>query len=91
VQGWGGLIARRLFETEAGKKKYFASLKEMFEKHYSLEVMHKRMDELTPRVLKAVDEVQKGASRGLAQEIKGLKERIKSRCEYVTKELPKLT
>jgi spore coat protein CotH len=91
VQGWGGLVARRLYEMDEGKKKFAASLKELFEKYYSVEVMHKRMDELTPRVVKAIDEVQKGAGRGLENEIKGLKERIKARCEFVAKELPKLT
>jgi hypothetical protein len=91
VQGWGGLVARRLYEMDEGKKKFATSLKEMFEKHYSVEVMHKRMDELTPRVVKAIDEVQKGAGRVLENEIKGLKERIKARCAFVAKELPKLT
>jgi spore coat protein H len=91
IQGWGGLIARRLYETAEGKKQIVANLKTLFEKHYSAEVMLKRMDELTPRVVKAVEEVQKGWGQGLENEIKGLKDRIKSRCEFVAKELPKLT
>ncbi|HEY2785113.1 MAG TPA: CotH kinase family protein [Fimbriiglobus sp.] len=91
VQGWGGLIARRLFDTPEGKKKFAASLKYHFEKHYSVTVMLKRIDDLTPRVVKALSEVNKDWGRGLENEIKGLKARIKARCEYVAKELPKLT
>src|SRR5262245_31003525 len=91
VQGWGGLVARRLYEMEEGRKKFAASLKTLFEKHYSVDVMVKRMDDLAPRVVKAVDEVQKGWGRGLENEIKGLKARIKQRCEYLKQELPKLT
>jgi spore coat protein CotH len=91
VQGWGGLVARRLYETEEGRKKFAASLKTLFEKHYSVDVIVKRMDDLTPRVVKALTEVNKDWGRGLEGEIKGLKDRIKARCEYLSKELPKLT
>lgn len=91
IHNWGGLVARRLYETAEGKKKYLETLKSQFEKYYSAEVMLKRMDGLTPRVVAALSAVNREWGRGLEGEIKGLKDRIKARCAWVEKELPKLT
>ena len=90
VTGWGGLCARRLFETEEGKKRYFKTLKEVFEKHYDVKAMHKRIDDLTPRVNEALEKVNNEWAKWFKDEAKNEKQRIKDRYEWVKKELPKL-
>ena len=89
-QGWGGLCARRLFETEEGRKRYFKTLKDIFEKHYDVKAMHARIDKLTPRVVEALEKVNKEWAQWFKDEAKNEKQRIKDRFEFVKKELPKL-
>ncbi|MFO0937570.1 MAG: CotH kinase family protein [Gemmataceae bacterium] len=87
VPGWGGLCARGLFETEEGKKRYFKTLKEVFEKHYDVKKMHDRIDALTPRIVEALEKINKDWARGYKEEVKNEKQRIKDRYEFVIKEL----
>ena len=90
VTGWGGLCARRLFETEEGQKRYIKTLKEVFEKHYDLKKINERIDSLTPRVVEALEKVNKEWANGFKGEVRNEKQRIKDRYEWVKKELPKL-
>ena len=90
ITGWGGLCARRLFETEDGKKRYAKTLKDIFEKHYDVKKMHERIDSLAPRVIKELEKVNKEWANWFKDEVKNEKQRIKDRYEWVKKELPKL-
>jgi spore coat protein H len=88
--GWGGLAARALLETPEGKKRYIAKVKEMTEKHFTLEKWYKRIDELVPRMKEALETVQKGAGKNYEGEVNGYKDRLKQRVEYLKREVPKL-
>lgn len=90
ITGWGGLCARRLYETEEGKKRYIKVLKEMFEKHFDIIKIHERIDSLTPRVVTELEKVNKDWANWFKDEVRNEKQRIKDRYEFVKKELPKL-
>ena len=86
--GWGGMIARAIMDHPEGKKKVIAKLKELTEKHFTIEKMHKRIDEIFPRAKVAMATINKDwAFEG---QMKALKERIKQRVEFLKVELPKL-
>jgi spore coat protein H len=87
VHGWGGLCARRLYETEAGKKRYTETMKTVFQKQFDVKSIHDRIDALTPRVVTALNEVNKDWGRGFANEAKEEKAKIKARIEWVKEEL----
>ena len=86
--GWGGMIARAIMDHPEGKKKVIAKLKELTEKHFTIEKMHKRIDELLPRAKVAMATINKDWA--LEGQMKALKERIKQRVEFLKVELPKL-
>ena len=88
--GWGGLAARAVLETPEGKKRYIAKLKEMTEKHFTLEKWYKRIDELVPRMKEALESYQKGSGPNYDNEVRAYKERLKQRAEYLAREVPKL-
>jgi spore coat protein H len=90
LPGWGGLAARAVLETPEGKKRYIAKVKEMTEKHFTLEKWYKRIDELVPRMKEALETVQKGAGKNYENEVRGYKDRLKQRAEYLKREVPKL-
>jgi spore coat protein H len=88
--GWGGMIANVVLNHPEGKKKTIAKLKELSEKHFTIEKMNKRIDELYPRGKEALVTVNKDLAGWFEGETRGLKERIKQRVEYIKRELPKL-
>jgi spore coat protein CotH len=87
IHGWGGLCARRLFETDAGRKRYTETLKSVFAKQFDIKTIDARIDALTPRVVKALESVNKDWARDFANEAKQEKARIKARIEWVKEEL----
>ena len=90
-QGWGGMVARAILDHPEGKKKVIARLKEMTEKQFVVEKLYKRIDELAPRLHAAIESTYgKGNAGGFDNEVKGLKDRLKQRAEYLKNELPKL-
>ena len=88
--GWGGMIARAIMDHPEGKKKVIAKLKVLTEKHFTIEKMNKRIDEVYPRAKVAMATVNKDWANNFEGEMKGLKERIKQRVEFLKVELPKL-
>jgi hypothetical protein len=90
IHGWGGLCARRLFETEAGRKRYLEALKTVFARHFDVRKIHARIDELTPRVIKALEPVNKDWANGFKGESQGIKNRIKERCDWIKAELTRM-
>ena len=52
--------------------------------------MNKRIDELVPRIKDAMKAVDKNWAGGYDNEVRGLKDRIKQRVDYLAKEAPKL-
>lgn len=91
IHGWQGLLARRLYETEEGKKKYHAALKKLGEEYFTTAKLHARADALAPRVRDALNAVQKGAGDNYMRgEFQAYKDRLKQRGDYLKAELPKL-
>lgn len=90
LTNWGGLCARRLFETEEGRKRYVKTLKDIFEKYFDLKKILKRIDELTPRTVDALKAVNKDWANWYQGEVRGEKQRITARHEWLKNELPKL-
>lgn len=89
-QGWGGMVARVILDHPEGKKKVIAELKRMCRDFFTVEKLHRRIDELAPRLHEALAKQDRGQAANFDREIKDLKERIKQRAEYLAKELPKL-
>ncbi|QEL18439.1 CotH kinase family protein [Limnoglobus roseus] len=89
-QGWGGMVARAVLDSPEGKKTTLAKLKEMQDKYFTVEKLNKRIDELVPRLKDAMKTVDKNWPKNYENEVRGLKERLKQRVEYLTKEVPKL-
>jgi len=91
VHGWQGLLARKIYETEEGKKKYHAVLNELAQKYFTTAKLHERADKLAPRVKDALNAIQPGAGdQYMKGEFKAYKDRLKQRADYVAKEAPKL-
>lgn len=88
--GWGGMAARALLDHPDGKKLVIAKMNEMFDKHMKLDDLHKRIDEWAKPVEEALRAVNKDWANGFAGEIRGEKDRLKQRVEYVKRELPKV-
>ena len=88
--GWGGIAARAVLDTPEGKKRYIARLKEMTEKHFTVEKWNRRIDELVPRMKEALDSVHKGSGKNFDNEVRAYKDRIRQRAEYLKREVPKL-
>ncbi len=91
VHGWNGILARKIYETDEGKKKYHAVLNELAKKYFTTAKLHERADALAPRVKDALNALQPGAGdQYMKGEFKAYKDRLKQRAEYVAREAPKL-
>jgi len=88
--GAGGMVWRTVMEHPEGKKKAIAAIKELCEKHFKLETLNKRIDEWTKPVLEALKANGDKDPTWFENEAKGLKDRLKQRSEYITRELPNL-
>ena len=62
----------------------------MLRDHFTVEKMHRRIDQLVPRARDELAKVDKGQAQQFENEAKALKERIKQRVEFMNKEVPKL-
>jgi spore coat protein H len=90
VHGWGGLCARKLYETEEGKKRYHKTLSDIVAKYFDVKAMHARIDALSPRVVEALKPVDAQAAKAFEREVRDVKRRIKERAEWVKAEIAKL-
>ncbi|MGL4420389.1 MAG: CotH kinase family protein [Gemmataceae bacterium] len=89
--GFGGIVSQALSETPEGKAKYIAKVKEMAEKHFIVEKLNKRIDEVTPRVIEVLKQYQdQGTADWYKNEVKSQKDRIKQRADFLKREIPKL-
>lgn len=88
--GSGGMVARAILDHPDGKKKTLAALKDLLEKQFVLDALNKRIDEWGNRAKEALATVDKNAAKNYENELKALKDRLKQRSEYATKELPKI-
>jgi hypothetical protein len=88
--GWGGMAARAALETPEGKKRYNARLKEFAEKHFVLENLYKRVDELAPRAKAAIESVHKGGGADYENRVRQYKEHLKQRADALKKQVAKL-
>lgn len=90
VHGWGGLIARRLFETEEGRKQYYATLNALLKKDFTVPELNRTIDAQAARVKAALNAFQKGSGDNYMNEVKNYKDRVKQRVDFCLKEAPKL-
>jgi spore coat protein H len=91
VPGFGGLIARRIYETDDGKKRYHAKLSEVFDREFKLDDLNKRIDDYANKLRDHLNATRKGwGDEYMNNQVKQLRNRLKARVDYVTKELPKL-
>jgi spore coat protein H len=87
---WGGLCARKLFETEEGKKRYYSAIKTAFEKHFDVKKLKERIDTLLPRMVTALEPVNKQWANDIKEQAKGEKQRIQDRYDFLKKEVAKI-
>ncbi|CAN5623380.1 hypothetical protein BH11PLA2_BH11PLA2_35310 [soil metagenome] len=90
IHGWGGVLCRRLYETEGGKQRYLDTMKKIFEREFDLEKINKMVDECAVRIKDKLNAENKGQGDEWIKRMKDYKNRIKARAEYIKKELPKL-
>lgn len=89
--GWGGMVAQKILDHPEGRKKTIAKLKEFQQKHFTVEKLNKRIDELAPRLKDAMKTIDPNWPMNYENgELAGLKVRLKERVEFLTKELPNL-
>jgi spore coat protein CotH len=85
-----GMVSRAIWDTEEGKKRYEARLREVVAKYFKIDWMHRRIDEVISRVKPfAEKEVDKNTANDFENNAKDFKRRIKERVEFVQKELAK--
>lgn len=87
--GGGGMVARAITGHPEGRKKVAARLAEILKDQFTVEKMHKRVDDLIPRIKEALATVDKGAVPGFEGQAKAFKDRLKQRVETLTREVPK--
>ncbi len=89
--GWNSRVGRAILDHPEGKAKTIAVLKEIMDQHFQYDAVSRRIDEWTGPASKALEDTgKKTEAITLKAEVKQLKNRVKSRIEYVTRELPKL-
>jgi spore coat protein H len=90
VHGWNGLLARKLFDTDEGRKQYYAALNELCKKDFTKDALWKVIDAQSAKIKLAQESIQKGSSGGYGNELNAYKERVKQRVEFCTREAAKL-
>ena len=88
--GWGSIVGQAVLNHPEGKKMYIARMKELVEKVFTIESMHKTIDAYLPRAKEIAEKIDKGYGMGFENEAKAEKQRIKDRVDFVKKELPNL-
>lgn len=89
--GSDSMVGRAILNHPDGKKRAVAKLKELTDRHFTVEAMFARIDALAPRARAALTSTGHKEWVGWFDgEVLGLKERIKRRAEYLKREVPKL-
>jgi spore coat protein CotH len=82
-----GLVARALFEVPELRRRYYHRLGELSSRHFTVEKMAKRIDELRERVQPMAEEVSPRLGRQFEQQANHLKARVRARAEFVDKQI----
>jgi spore coat protein H len=85
-----GAVARAVMETPEGRKRYIARVDEIMKKSYNADALVKRLDELQPRVQRAMATIDAGAGRDYPNHVKRLRDAVKQREKNVPEQLRKL-
>lgn len=80
---WGGLVCRRLFQTEEGRKRYIATLKKVFETQFDLAKINKRVDDHAVRIRDKFNAEAPRQGDEWFKAMEGYKQNLKARHEYV--------
>lgn len=88
--GWGSIVGQAVLNHPEGKKMYIARMKELVDKVFTVESMHKTVDAYLPRAKQIAEQIDKNYGPGFENEAKAEKQRIKERVDFVKKELPNL-
>ncbi len=91
ITGWTGLLAKKIWSTEEGRKRYIAKVKEVLEKHMKLADLNRKIDDYALRLREPMNQYQKGwGDQYVKNQVQGYKDRVKARVEFLTREVPKL-
>ena len=83
----GGLVARALMETPAGRAKYLERLREILDTVFLPEAIDRRILEVRDRLLPLARELGRSRGGGLDQRIDGLRESVRERARSVERQL----
>jgi spore coat protein H len=83
----GGLVARAVFDVPEFRKRYYARVAELRKLVLDPDQVGRRIDELTARVVPALEEAKPGWGKEFAARAAGLKEQIRKRAASVDKQL----
>ncbi|MFQ3592210.1 MAG: CotH kinase family protein [Gemmataceae bacterium] len=89
-QGYNGMVARAVMESEEGKKRYHARMHEILRDVFKPQVIGKRLDALEKELTAALQTYDPGTARDYKNRIRDLKNRIDTRAKHVEAELKKL-
>lgn len=85
--GTGGLVARALFETAEGRRRYFNRLREVVDRHFRADAVCERIDGRVPRLRAALEGERAGGGAELAAAARELKEQVRQRAAALRREL----
>lgn len=88
---WGGLLARRLYQTDKGKAKCRSALREQTGRFFTAERLQARAVALAPRVREALNEYRDGAcDEYIRGEFARYRQRLRERAEFLAAEVAQL-
>jgi spore coat protein CotH len=85
-----GAVAAELMKTKEGKKRYYARLREIMDKVYSVDRITRRLDELEAVVQPALASVDAGAGRDYKNHVNRLRSAVKQRARSIEDQLKRL-
>lgn len=85
--GFQGMVARAVIETKEGRARYLARMKEIMDKVFKVDLLHKRIDDLEAKLTAPLTAVDVGAGRDYKNRLNGLRNVIKDRVRSVNEQL----
>lgn len=90
LPGFQGVVASQLVNTKEGKKRYYARLREIREKHFNPITLTARLDELEAVVQPALAAIDANAGRDYKHHVNRLREAFKQRARSIDEQLKRL-
>ncbi|HEX8916497.1 MAG TPA: CotH kinase family protein [Humisphaera sp.] len=86
----GALVSRAFMDTPEGKKRYVARVRQLLQDVLVTDKWVNRLTELQERILPAMKAVDEGAARDFPNQVKRLKDAVKTRNKVIGEQLAKL-